>query len=370
MPEGWREELAKFDSAAVHAAAWTPPASWYVSPEFHELELRAVFRRNWQPIARREQLAAPGRYVAAEFAGWPLVATRDEGGALRAMENVCRHHAALVAEGEGAADELVCPYHAWAYGLDGRLLRAPRMGAVTGFDREAFCLPPVEVDEWGHWVWVRQRAAEPSTGQQARFPLDRLQPLHEKLARTGYERLRFVARKAYELRCNWKVYVDNYLDGGYHVAHLHKALASALDLDGYRTELFPGYSIQSAGGAANRNERVGDAALYAWVYPNFMINRYGPVMDTNWVLPLAADRCLTVFDFFFEPSCDEAFIAESLAASDVVQAEDVAISESVQRGLASGSYDRGRYAANLEHGEHQFHVLLAEDLRRVGQAIA
>lgn len=358
MPEAHlAEEIARFDPGPPHAAARTPPASWYTLPEFHRLESRIVFRANWQPAARLAQLRQPGDFVAVECGDWPLVVLRDEKGELRAFENVCRHHAALVAQGEGCARELVCPYHAWSYGLDGRLIRAPRMGAIEGFDRRQFSLPSVAVEGFGPWAWVR--AAEAT----AQPPSESLAALHGLLAETGYERLRFAARRTYELQCNWKVYVDNYLDGGYHVAHLHKGLASALDLEGYRTEVFERYSIQSARGAADPDPRVGQSACYAWVYPNFMINRYGPVMDTNWVLPLAANRCLTVFDFYFDAACDERFIAESLKASDEVQAEDVGICESVQRGLESGSYAQGRYAADLEHGEHHFHSLLASDLR-------
>lgn len=357
MPaSSWRDELARFEPTVDHAAGSTPPASWYTRAEFHELELRSVFRQTWQPVARVELLTSPGTFVTAEVAGWPVIVVRGSDGQLRAFDNVCRHHAALVAQGEGCATELVCPYHSWTYGLDGRLLRAPRMGAVTDFDRADFSLPEVTTAIWGPFVWIHG-------GQPSSEPADDFRTLHERLSTTGFERLKFVARKSYALRCNWKVYVDNYLDGGYHVAHLHKGLASALDLAGYRTELFPRYSIQSAGGAAQRDSRVGDSALYAWLYPNFMINRYGPVMDTNWVLPLAPDRCLTVFDFYFSPECDQEFIATSLEASDLVQSEDVGICESVQHGLGSGSYDRGRYAAGLEYGEHQFHCLLAADLR-------
>jgi choline monooxygenase len=171
------------------------------------------------------------------------------------------------------------------------------------------------------------------------------------------------------------VYIDNYLDGGYHVAYLHRGLASQLDLASYGTELYERFSIQSGGGAAPRGaskrrsagrdfaERIGDHVLYAWLYPNFMINRYGPMMDTNWVLPLGRDRTEVIFDYYFEEGKDAAFIERSLEASDVVQREDTDICEAVQRGLESRSYDRGRYSAEREMGEHHFHRLLAEDLK-------
>ena len=98
-------------------------------------------------------------------------------------------------------------------------------------------------------------------------------------------------------------------------------------------------------------------------YPNLMLNRYGPVLDVNQVLPLAVDRCLVVFDWFFEEGVDDSQVARFVAESDAVQREDVALSEAVQRGLASPAYDRGRYAPRVEHAMHAFHVRLAGELR-------
>jgi choline monooxygenase len=181
-----------------------------------------------------------------------------------------------------------------------------------------------------------------------------------------------VARRTYRIACNWKVYVDNYLDGGYHVGYLHRGLAAQLDMDSYQTEVFERYSIQSGAGAggdggsgSDFSERIGDRVLYAWLYPNLMINRYGPMMDTNWVIPHGHDETEVIFDYYFtkETAGDAEFVEKSLAASDIVQQEDVDICESVQKGLGSSSYDRGRYSAKREQGELHFHRLLAGDFR-------
>jgi choline monooxygenase len=364
-------ELERFDAAASIQAAATPPASWYVEPEFLELEKHAVLCSSWQPVGRLDQAERPGEFFSGVFMGQPYVVLRDTGGELRAFHNVCAHHAAQVACGEGHTSELVCPYHGWTYALDGRLRSAPRLGRVEGFRVADFGLKPIPLATWGPFVFL-------FFGPGPRPLAEDLGPLTARVPLESIQRLRFVARREYEIKCNWKVYVDNYLDGGYHVAHLHRGLAGQLDLEGYRTELSPRMCIQSCaagksdGAAATPSidpldfaERIGPGATYAWLYPNFMINLYGPIMDTNWVVPLSENRTLTVFDYYFaetEGPTAQQFIKRSLAASHQVQVEDVEISESVQIGLGSRAYDQGRYAPAVEIGEYHFHQLLRQDM--------
>jgi choline monooxygenase len=363
-PQLLRRELERFDPDLPLDSAGTPPASWYTSADFLALEYKAVFWNSWQPVGRAEQVRERGSFFSGDVCGQPVLIVRDEPGRLRAFYNVCRHHAAQVAPAAGRGSELVCPYHGWTYSLAGRLLRAPRLGAVRDFNPAEFSLKPIALAPWGPFVWL-------NFARQPRPLADDLHNLWELLAPTGFERLHFVTRRQYELQCNWKVFVDNYLDGGYHIAHVHGGLAGQLDLDRYRTEVSERFSVQSCSAAeeprpqgGDSSERIGSSAIYAFVYPNFMINRYGPIMDTNWVVPLAVDRTRVVFDFYFDESAlaRDDFVAASLAASDQIQLEDMAICESVQRGLASAGYECGRYAHPLEVAAHHFHRLLWRDL--------
>jgi choline monooxygenase len=361
-----RTEIARFDPTLPIESAWTPPASWYTRPEFLDLERERLFRRTWQAVGRVDQVPNPGDYFTGCLVDDPYVVLRDQDGTLRAFHNVCRHHAAEVCSGVGNLTELVCPYHGWTYRLDGGLTRAPRLGKSAVFDRKLFSLKPAAVQAWGPLIFIQLGdTPEPLESQ--------LSPLAPRLAASRTEELAFVARRSYELRCNWKVYVDNYLDGGYHVSVLHKALAGQLDLDTYVTRLFERVSIQScrspeeapADAGGDFAERIGDEALYAFVYPNLMLNRYGPILDTNLVVPLGHDRTRVIFDFYFRdtdgPAAKE-FIERSIDASHRVQEEDVSICESVQKGLGSPAYDRGIYAHSVEMAAYHFHRLLAADL--------
>jgi len=349
-----RSILDAFDASLPMERGWTPPSAWYTDPAVYALERRAIFARTWQPIARLEQLASPGSYVAACVAGEPWVVVRGHDGQLRAFANTCRHKATPVAAGVGRAEELVCDYHGWAYGLDGRLKRAPRIGRIEDLHRAEMGLPPLRVEALGPYVFVCADPAAPPLAAQ-------LGPLPAALEGAGWGGLVYRASKSWDVACNWKVFCDNYLDGGYHVPHLHPTLDAQLDMSTYRTELFERFSLQTSG-AGGATERIAGGAIYAYIYPNFMINRYGPALDTNLVLPLGPGRCRVVFDFFFEAGTSEPFIEASLAQSELTQQEDVDVSEAVQVGLGAASYDRGRYAG-LEIAVHHFHRLLAADLQ-------
>jgi choline monooxygenase len=175
------------------------------------------------------------------------------------------------------------------------------------------------------------------------------------------------------MECNWKVFVDNYQDGGYHVNTVHPGLAGALDYAQYRTEnhAYSGVQIsplKASDDATVGKVRTGKNAYYWWIFPNLMINLYEGVMDTNLVLPLGPDRCRVYFDFYFtrtEGAEAQQFIADSMCVAHQVQLEDMGVCDEVQRGLKSRTYDTGRFSVKRESGGYHFHQLLASALRRI-----
>jgi choline monooxygenase len=197
------------------------------------------------------------------------------------------------------------------------------------------------------------------------MPTDHLDRVDEILQSSQYGNLQFVKRLEYNLNCNWKVFVDNYLDGGMHVKYAHPNLAANLDLKSYSTEVHDKYSVQRASAAIEEGQvRVKGRADYVYVYPNLMINRYGDWMDTNLVIPLNSSQCVVRMDYYLEQNKVEQkeWIEESLVQSDQVQKEDIWLCETVQKGLESTAYSVGRYAPTVEHGMHDFHKTLFREL--------
>ena len=361
-----KEILALYNSAAPLNEAYTIPAPWYTDERIARLELAHVFSRNWQPVGRAAQVEMPGDYVTAAVAGEPIVSVRGGDNKLRAFYNVCRHHAMTVMnESCGHAQNMRCPYHGWTYNLEGELRGMTEFEGVAHFDRADNGLVPVRVETWENFVFVNLDSHAPSL-------LESLGKLAELAKPLGFPRLQFVERRSYIQDCNWKVYVDNYLDGGYHVPHMHKGLNSVLDYTKYTIENVDRCCVQSSPVAIDSKSeasaaatRKGDRAYYFWQYPNFMLNWYEGYLDTNIVLPLGPNRCEVIFDFYFGDTSEAAmpYIRESISVSERVQQEDIAICDGVQRGLSSRAYQAGRLSVRREAGEHLFHRLLAADLR-------
>eukprot|EP01034_Spumella_vulgaris_P032563 gene32563-40181_t len=289
------------------------------------------------------------------------------------------------APAEGSKGRFTCPYHGWQYSADGKLAKAVHMKGCENFSPKQFGLHPIKLDVLGPWVYVNLNKTSKSSKLLDSCP--DLAHMHTMLSDTKHETLVPIHSKRYTLQCNWKVFVDNYLDGGYHVPVAHPALSAALDMSAYKRVAFDNFHMQACapkkdvtGGDStdaalpavptsriSGGDSCGQQALYLFQYPNVMINRYGHWMDTNIVWPLGADRCVVDIAWYADPehlkSLSRHDLDAALQQSEQVQQEDINLCERVQRGLQSDGYDVGRYAPTLEGGEYMFHQKLHKDFQ-------
>jgi choline monooxygenase len=299
---------------------------------------------------------------------------------VRSFYNVCQHHAAKVVPDDPNTcqneckkiDKFVCPYHGWRYRLDGRLEAATKLKGIQNFKASQIRLQQIALQKWGPLVFLKFFKNDASFPDMSVLE-ERIKPFLSGSSIEDFEKdYVFYKTVKYRVKSNWKVVLENYLDGGYHVKHLHHGLSGQLDEKSYKIESFNHYSIQSCGSAQESNiagvdfkERIGDiGALYAYIYPNWMINVYEPMADINVVVPISVDETEIIYYYYIRKTHiqDEKFVEKALLASHQVQLEDSSICESVQHGLKSSSYINGYYAPELEHVAYHFHQMLYRDL--------
>jgi phenylpropionate dioxygenase-like ring-hydroxylating dioxygenase large terminal subunit len=360
--------------------AQTLASNFYTDHAILEIEKARIFRRTWQLVGTldhpcgevsdaKRTIADPESFFTADIAGEPVLIVRDKQGTLRAFSNVCRHRAGPIALGSGCKNVLRCQYHGWTYTLDGKLIGTPDVEGVEFFDRGTMGMFPLRLETWEKFIFVNfDPNAEPLTAYLGEIP--------QQARGFQFEGLHSVERRDYVIDCNWKVYVDNYLEG-YHIPIAHPGLMKEIDYAHYRTDTYRYYSQQFAPIRAMKPEDSGERfytpgaglqeALYFWVFPNLMLNIYPDNISTNLIVPLSHEKTLTIFEWFFE-DVNSAKVKErvqrAIAFSDEVQQEDIGLCENVQRGLRSTTYDRGRYSVKRENGVHHFHMLLGEFLAK------
>ena len=326
----------------------TLPATWYTDPAYFAREQERIFRRSWQYVGLTEQVANAGDFFTARAGDVPIVVARDQQGTLHGHVNVCRHRGSqLVNAEQGNRMTLQCAYHAWTYNLDGSLRAAPGMRDEPDFDMACYSLVPVQVEAWGPFIFANPDREAP--------PLSHvLGDLPAMVDATGLrlDAIRRRAHRTYDIAANWKVVVDNYLEC-YHCPVAHPGFSDLIDLKSYAVAEYEYFSTQA--GPPTESARKGKAGLYdisgevkagfyAFLWPNFTLNIYpGPGnVSLNLFLPIDTNRTLAIYDYCFADAVPEKEIEEFTRFIDQVQEEDVVLCESVQRGLRSGFFDRGR----------------------------
>jgi len=340
----------------------TIPSTWYTDPRFHDIDKELVFAQTWQNVGHIGQVQNAGDVLVATVAENPVLAVRGKDGMLRAFYNVCRHRGGPLATKDCTVKVLQCQYHGWTYLLDGSLRGVPEFDRVELFDKKNYGLVPIHVDVWEGMVFVNLS----ENPQPLRSIFD---GIAERIAPIKLSTKKIFRRINYEVNCNWKVYVDNYLEG-YHLPYVHPELCNLLDYQNYVTETFRYYSLQYSPftGKDNLYTEGNGEAFYYCVFPNFMMNILPGRLQSNIIVPLAHDRTRTIFDYYYDdidspPALK--MIEEDIAYSDRIQKEDIEICEHVQRGLASKAYHRGRFSVKCEQGVYHFQQLLKNAYKKL-----
>ncbi len=365
-------ELGAFGPDA--RSSFTLPSRYYTDPAIHEREIEAVFKRSWLCVGHAGDVAEPGDYLTETIARQPVMAVRGRDGEPRAFYNVCRHRGHELLKGRGRLKAgIACPYHAWLYDFDGALRTARLTGDVPGFDRSRFSLRRLPLAVAGGLLFVNLDPRAPAF-EEGYGGFDRT----VRASLPDIETYRRAAGLEYDIAADWKAVVDNFSEG-YHIPVAHPRLATLYDTSGgdaYHDALFSHF--RNSGHAAYEFMELDDGEPYlGWtLWPNLcMLSLPG---SRNLIVlrmdPAGPGRCRERVDIYVEPDPERPENVEEARRlfADVFNREDIALVESVQRGLASDGYDQGRYVADRagswfsEAGLHAFHGRVLEALGDLG----
>lgn len=345
--------------------AETIPSSWYTSDVMLEFEKEAVFSSFWQLATHEDQLPNQGDMYTLQVADNPLLVVRDKEQKLNAFYNVCKHRGGPVAVKKGTTSVLQCRYHGWTYLLDGSLRGVPQFNKVDLFDKKDYGLEPVKLQSWEGLIFLSLKKSIADIS-------DFLDGIRSRISPIDLSEFEFVKEQSYIIDCNWKVYVDNYLEG-YHLPIVHPELSNLLDYREYTTDTFDWYSLQHSPFKTGENlyEAENGEAYYYFIFPNIMLNILPDRLQTNIVRPIDTDKTEVLFSYYYKNPHSEKMkriIKEDIDYSHRIQLEDIEICELVQKGLRSRAYNKGRFSVERENGVYHFQALLKKTLRQARES--
>jgi Rieske 2Fe-2S family protein len=361
------------------AGAKTLAQRYFVSPEVFAEEQEKIFSKQWVLVGHQSQIAKAGDYFVQEVIGESLIVIRDKSGEIHGFFNVCRHRGTRLKEDAcGHASAIQCPYHAWTYGLDGRLLGAPHMDDVPGFDKADYSLHAVNLALFEGFIFVSladsgTRLRSEATARQAPGDFISLErwfaPLAGKFSHWNLAKLRSAKRIEYDVRANWKLMFENYSEC-YHCPGVHPMLSKVSPYDSAENDLAEGpflggfMSINRGAGltmsgkacalpVGNRKnkeveEECGQRVFYYSIFPNMLLSLHPDYVMVHQLWPQSSERTMILCDWFFH---SEAFDREDFHPEDAIEFWDMTnkqdwhVCELSQQGIASRAYEPGPYSS-------------------------
>ena len=337
---------------------FTIPSMWYYDKNFLDQEKKEIFLKEWQLIGSHSQVKNTGDVLVAEIANNPIIVSRQEDNTLKGFYNVCQHRGGPLVYENCSLSKLQCKYHGWVYDLNGNL-KSARGFKNSELNINDCNLTPVNVAEWMGQIFVNLSNDPADLCNQ----IDEIKTLISPIDFSNYT---FKFRESYKINCNWKVYMDNFLEG-FHIPFVHPELNKVIDYKSYKTEIYDRFSLQwcpldselSPYGKSPTPEE--NKAFYFTIFPNIILNIAPGRLQTNIIEPKDSKTCIVHFDYHFDDP-EKANIKQDAEFSEIVQQEDILICENVQKGLESNGYDQGKFSPLHEQGVLHFQSLVRNSL--------
>jgi choline monooxygenase len=341
--------------------ARTLASDFYTDAEYFELSKEKIFAHSWQFLGHADGFSGlkPGTILPG-FLDEPILLVRTDEN-LSCLSNVCTHRGKILVEQPCDANLIRCGYHGRRFSLDGKFLSMPEFDGVEDFPSESDDLRQIPFA-------TRQGFMFASLDPVASFDAF-VGDAAERFVDENYDgsALRLTETREYEIDAHWALYCENYLEG-FHIPYVHHGLNEVVDYGSYTTETFRYASLQTAlseppasAGGQKDEQRYNVAARYLFLFPNMMFNFYPWGISVNVVRPVSRSRTVVEFLTYVR---DETLLGKGAGADlHMVEMEDEAVVESVQRGIRSRYYKHGRYSPTREQGTHHFHRLIAEFMK-------
>lgn len=338
--------MSEFNINADIRLAHTLPSSFYTEEKYFSASRDRIFSRSWQIVGTANEVhnLKPSTLLEG-FIDEPVLLA-EFGGEINCLSNVCTHRGKILIEEPCHAGLIRCGYHGRRFSLDGKFMSMPEFEGVEGFPSETDNLIRLPLERWGEFLFASLApvaSLEEFIGEAA-----------DRIDMASYSGARLSALKDYAVNAHWALYCENYLEG-FHIPYVHQSLNKAVDYGTYNTETFRYSSVQTG-----YEEDGTVAGIYLFIFPNLMFNFYPWGISVNIVRPVSPTRSVVEYLTYIS---DESKLGNGAGGDlETVELEDDRVVESVQRGIRSHFYDRGRYSPAREQGTHHFHRLVAEFL--------
>ncbi len=341
-------------------------AAAYCDAKSFEHEREKIFKNAWHYAGNANELSETGAFITQNILGVPVIVLRETTEKLRAFVNVCPHRGAEIClKAKGTTPTLMCHYHAWTWRLDGHLLRIPMSQGELQLNQDDCNLQELLLQQLGPFIFI-------CLDKTPKVPWEKLigeLPQIIKERGVDFTKLRYMGSKSYEMNCNWKIVVENFLEC-YHCGICHPQFSKIIDLKHYTVTPYEYFSVQRGPLCCSKctttaeNLAEDQFGIYNYLWPLFMVNTYPGIgnASTNIIRPISAQKTLVTYEFYADPAMNETEMQNLIDLIDQVQKEDVVICESVQRGLESGRFAGGHLIMAKENGIKHFRELIQKSL--------